>query len=228
MNNKANSLYEHFLNSKEKKLDKWHHYFDIYEENFKKYKDKDITLLEIGVFRGASLRMWKEYFGKNSKIYGIDINPECKKYEIENIKVICGNQSDPEFLKGVISEIGKPDIIIDDGGHTSNQQIVSYETLYNLMKEEGIYVVEDTHTSSWQGWQDRPDGLTFTDYAGLLSDKLNSWFKVGGESHYRKHPDVRMKLPVPLIAKNTFSINFYNSMIVFHRKKIKEPYSELR
>ena len=228
MSDKNNFLYNYFLKSKENKLDKWHHYFDIYEENFKKYKGKDVTLLEIGVFRGASLKMWKEYFGKNSKIYGIDINPECKKCETQGIKVFCGNQSDPKFLKEVISEIGKPDIIIDDGGHTSNQQIVSYETLYNLMKDEGIYVVEDTHTSSWAGWQDRADGLTFTDYASLLSDKLNSWFKVGGESHFRKHPDVRIKLPVAPIAKNTFCIIFYNSMIVFYRKPIKEPYSELR
>ena len=67
MNNKENSLYNYFLNFKENKLDKWHHYFEIYEENFRKYKDKDITLLEIGVFRGASLKMWKEYFGKKFK-----------------------------------------------------------------------------------------------------------------------------------------------------------------
>ena len=96
---KNNSLYNFFLNSSGNKMDKWHHYFDIYEENFKKYKGKDITLLEIGVFKGASLKMWKEYFGKKTKIYGIDIDPECKKYEKDNIKIFCRDQSNPEFLK---------------------------------------------------------------------------------------------------------------------------------
>ena len=56
---KKNDLYDAFLNNREKNIDKWHHYFEIYEDNFAQYKDKDILLLEIGVFKGGSLNLWK-------------------------------------------------------------------------------------------------------------------------------------------------------------------------
>ena len=156
---------------------KWEKYFDVYEELFKKYKNKDIKFVEIGVQNGGSLEIWKNYFSKNSKIIGIDLNPECKKFEKDNIQIFIGDQKDPHFLSEIIRKVGKPDIIIDDGGHTSNQQITSFNVLYNHMKDNGTYLVEDTHTSYWQEWQDRPDGLTFMDYAKELSDKLNNWYK---------------------------------------------------
>ena len=59
----------------------------------KKYKDKDIVLLEVGVSIG-SLQMWSDYFGKGSKFYGIDIDPRCKEFENENFKIFIGSQSD--------------------------------------------------------------------------------------------------------------------------------------
>ena len=122
-----NNLKKFFNNNKNKDLHKWHHYFDIYEENFLKYKKKGITLLEIGVSKGGSLKMWQNYFNKESLIVGIDILPECKKYEHENIKIFIGDQKNINFLESVIKSIGKPDIIIDDGGHSSNQQIISFK-----------------------------------------------------------------------------------------------------
>ena len=64
---------------------KWVKYFDVYEENFLKFKGKNITFVEIGVSNGGSLEIWKKYFGPNSKIIGIDINPECKKFEKDNV-----------------------------------------------------------------------------------------------------------------------------------------------
>ena len=111
-------------------LHKWLHYFDIYEENFSKYRNKKITILEIGIAKGGSLRMWKSYFSSDSLIVGIDINSECKRYEKDNIKTYIGNQTDVDFLGSVIKDIGRPDIIIDDGGHKSNQQIISFNYLF--------------------------------------------------------------------------------------------------
>ena len=69
-------LKKFYENNSRKDLNKWHHYFDIYEENFSRYRNKKITLLEIGVFRGGSLSMWKKYFGAQAKIIGIDIKPK--------------------------------------------------------------------------------------------------------------------------------------------------------
>ena len=110
--------------------DKWLHYFDIYTENFSKYKNKKITILEIGILNGGSLKMWKNFFSPDSTIAGIDIIPKCKKHEKDNIKVYIGDQTDINFLGSVIKEIGTPDIIIDDGGHTCNQQITSFDYLF--------------------------------------------------------------------------------------------------
>ena len=88
-----NKLKEFFYKNNKKDLNKWLHYFDIYEENFSKYKKRKITILEIGIAKGGSLRMWKNYFSSDSKIVGIDINPECKKFEKDNIKTYIGNQN---------------------------------------------------------------------------------------------------------------------------------------
>ena len=63
------------INGKENEFytNKWAHHFDIYKENFSSYKNKKITILEIGVQNGGSLKMWQNYFSSDSLIVGIDI-----------------------------------------------------------------------------------------------------------------------------------------------------------
>ena len=221
-----NNLLNFFNKNDKKDLNKWVHYFDIYEENFSKYKNKKITILEIGIFRGGSLRMWKDYFSSDSLIVGIDINPVCKKFEKDNIKTYIGDQTDKNFLNSVIQDIGKPDIIIDDGGHTSNQQIISFDYLFNHLKTEGIYLIEDTHTSYHSDFQDRQDGLTFMDYAKSLSDKLNLWYQYNDYKIYKK--EVKEKINMPYFTKNAFKIIFYNSVVVIQKKHIKIPRSQIK
>ena len=219
-----NDLKDYFYKSNNNDLNKWLHYFDIYEENFSKYRKNKITLLEIGIFKGGSLKMWQNYFSKDSLIVGIDINPDCKKYEKDNIKVFIGDQKDTNFLNSVLKTIGKPDIIIDDGGHTSNQQILSFSFLYNQINEKGIYLVEDTHCSYNPNFQDRSDGFTFMDYAKSLSDKLNLWYQYEDYKIYKK--DIKTKINVPYFTKNTYRISFYNSIVVFEKRNIETPKSQ--
>src|SRR5690349_2750415 len=102
-----NQLLEFFLNNKENAINKWLHYFEIYDRHFQKYKGQEISLLEIGVFQGGSLNMWRNYFGKNVKIFGIDINPVCKQFEDENTTIFTGSQEDADFLAMVKSRIPK-------------------------------------------------------------------------------------------------------------------------
>ena len=71
-------------------INKWQNYFDVYERYFAAFRDKEVVILEIGVFHGGSLQMWKSYFGDKAKIYGIDINPRCKELEEENIHIFIG------------------------------------------------------------------------------------------------------------------------------------------
>ncbi|HMH33204.1 MAG TPA: hypothetical protein VK543_09260, partial [Puia sp.] len=74
-----NDLEKYFNSNTKRRIFKWHHYFEIYDRHFSRFRNKEINILEIGVLHGGSLQMWKEYFGPKAKIYGIDINPECKK-----------------------------------------------------------------------------------------------------------------------------------------------------
>ena len=221
-----NEFLKFFNKSNKKNLNKWLHYFDIYEENFSKFKKKKITILEIGIAKGGSLRMWSNYFSSDSTIVGIDINPDCKKFEKDNIKTYIGNQTDVNFLSSVIKDIGKPDIIIDDGGHTSNQQIISFNYLFGHLNDKGIYLVEDTHASYHSDFQDRQDGFTFMDYAKSLADKLNLWYQYYDYKIYKK--EIKEKINMPYFTKNTYKISFYNSIVVFEKRDIETPQSILK
>ena len=85
-------LYKSFLNSKKPSI-KWKSYFEIYNNMFQKYKNKKITFVEVGVDRGGSLFIWKDFFSKDSRIIGIDTNPDAKKLEEYGFEIFIGDQS---------------------------------------------------------------------------------------------------------------------------------------
>ena len=72
--NDDNPLWKYFSHNEGRIIHKWHHYFDIYHNHFCRFRDLPITILEIGVYKGGSLQMWKNYFGPKAKIYGVDID----------------------------------------------------------------------------------------------------------------------------------------------------------
>jgi len=123
-----------------------HNYSRQYEDLFRKYRDKPIIYLEIGVFMGESLKAMREVF-KNAKfIIGIDINPNCKKFEDleKNIIVEIGDATSEDFIKSIINKYGNFDIILDDGSHVNKDVIKSFELLFPYVSNEGLYIVEDT------------------------------------------------------------------------------------
>jgi cephalosporin hydroxylase len=122
------------------------YYTDTYARFFAPLADQPINLLEIGIDRGGSLRLWEDFFPRAS-IHAIDINPRCSQYASDRVTVHIGSQTDDKFLESVACESGPLDIVIDDGGHTMEQQLVSLQTLWPHVKPEGFYVIEDTHTS---------------------------------------------------------------------------------
>ena len=63
-----------------------HMYTDRYSLYLEQYRDIEFNLLEIGVFDGASVKMWKEYFPK-ANIVALDIDPRCKQYEEDRIDI---------------------------------------------------------------------------------------------------------------------------------------------
>ena len=121
-------------------------YCDIYERYFDKIRYKVKKFVEIGIKDGCSLRMWKEYF-PNATIYGIDIDPRCKKFEEDRIKCYIGDQNCETFLLKMKGIIGKYDILLDDGSHITEHQIKSFNILYENCKENGFYIIEDLRCS---------------------------------------------------------------------------------
>jgi SAM-dependent methyltransferase len=122
---------------------KFNHYFEIYERHFGRFRGKEVHVLEIGIFSGGSLGMWREYFGPRCKVYGVDIEPSCKAYESESVRVFIGDQVDRKFWRRVKEDVPVLDIVIDDGGHLTEQQIVTLEELLPHLRAGGVYLCED-------------------------------------------------------------------------------------
>ncbi|AUX68151.1 hypothetical protein CHX26_00245 [Porphyrobacter sp. HT-58-2] len=132
---------------------KWLHYLPIYDRIFGKYVDQPIRFLEIGVFRGGSLNLWREFFGPAATIYGVDIDPACAAFDGISGQVRIGSQDDPEFLRRVVEEMGGVDVVLDDGSHVSSHQRASFEALFPLVSDGGLYVIEDLHTAYWPSYE---------------------------------------------------------------------------
>lgn len=181
---------------------KWEHHFPIYDTYFEKIQGQYLRLLEIGVAWGGLLFTWQKYFPK-ATITGIDINPDCQKFEEDNIKVFIGDQANIEFLKQVNDKTGPYDIIIDDGGHMMNQQITSFKTLFSLLKDDGFYVIEDYHTSFVEKYQD--GGEKTLDFLKNLIDSLNYWAIEGRKPGY--------------FSLNISYIGFHNSIAFIKKGK---------
>jgi hypothetical protein len=127
---------------------KWEHYFDIYQRHFSKFVGREVHVLEVGIFSGGSLSMWKEYFGADCRVYGVDIEPVCMAYQDDKTKVFIGDQADRSFWAGVRKAVPKLDILIDDGGHQPEQQRITLEEMLPHLRPGGVYLCEDIHSES--------------------------------------------------------------------------------
>lgn len=138
-------LYDLFENKKGRVIHKWIYAFDIYERYLLPWKNKKVTILEIGVQNGGSLQMWREYLGVDSTVIGIDINPNCKSVEnaTENIHVCIGNANDTKFLTEITNRFSTIDIVIDDGSHIDSDIKASFDFLYPKLSVDGFYLIED-------------------------------------------------------------------------------------
>ena len=183
-------------------------YFLAYEEILSKYIDKKITFVEIGVLHGGSLFMWREYFGDKARIIGIDLNPAAKKLEKHGFEIFVGSQSDKNFWQNFYSEVGKVDILLDDGGHVNDQQIITLSEAINNTNDGGVIIIEDTHTSYLKEFGN-PSKYSFINYSKFLIDAVNSRF---AETKIQMNNNFRNKI---------FSINFYESLVSFNIDKKK-------
>lgn len=194
-------------------LDKWAHYFPIYSRHFAPYRGRPVRILEIGIYRGGSLDMWHWYFGPQVTLVGVDIDEDAKAASDPRHVVEIGDQTDADFLRRVAEEHGPFDIIIDDGGHEMQQQIVTTETLFPLLADGGVFLVEDTHTSYWESYEGgRNRAGTFMEWAKNRLDDVNGFHQPG---------------PVdPVWTGQLAGVHVYDSVVVFDKKTRFAPFAE--
>ena len=157
---------------------KWEHYFEIYHRHFERFRGKEVHIVEIGVFSGGSLQMWKNYFGPDCVVYGIDIEESCRAYEDEQVKIFIGDQADRTFWQKFRQEVPRVDIVIDDGGHFPHQQIVTFEEMFPHLSPGGVFLCEDIHFA----------GNPFADYMGQVAQNLHSF------EHYQESEEKERRI----------------------------------
>ena len=141
-----------------------HNYVVFYEALFSPLRNQKLRLLEIGVLEGHSLRLWEAYF-PSAQIFGVDLESKAQ-YDTPRIKTLVADQGQRADLAKVIAATGGDlDIVLDDGGHTMEQQQISFGTLFAALKSGGLYILEDVHTSFpniHPGYGVEPDGENST------------------------------------------------------------------
>lgn len=166
------------------------------------------NVLEIGVQRGHSIRMWEEFFPR-AAIYGLDIDPKCKQVEGGRRKILIGDQSDPAFLSSVVKQVGCFDVIIDDGSHKVAHQLKSFEVLFPSLSDHGIYALEDV------GGGVGDFNLRTVNALKTLVDKIMYW---PSDLHPREWRHLsRFAEGVGWLEQNIIGISFYRWIVFIMR-----------
>ncbi len=207
-----NDLEKYFEANNDRLIHKWMHYFEIYDRHFSRFRGTDVHILEFGVSQGGSLQMWRDYFGPQCRIYGVDINPHCKALEEDRVTIFIGDQEDRAFLGSLAASVPRIDILIDDGGHSMRQQVATFEELFGRIAENGVYLCEDLHTSYWKEWGGGYRRRnTFIEYSKRFIDSINAW-----------HSKSRA-LKIDDFTRSAHSLHYYDSVLVIEKRRIRAP-----
>ena len=195
---------------------KWSNYGPIYDRHFADFRDQSINILEIGVLKGGSMRLWEKYF-PNANIYGIDIDEECKQYESDRTKIFIGDQGDVSFLRNVKAKIPRIDIIIDDGSHRAKDQKITFEEMYYHLRMPGVYLIEDVELNYWKN-KDLNSPDNFMTHMKNKIDELNIRKTMPAkiaQSYPFKDTEVRF-------TNSTNNISFYDNVVVLEKKQMSK------
>jgi GT2 family glycosyltransferase len=137
-----------------KASDKWSSYLLFYDRIFSELSGKPISILEIGIQNGGSLEVWSEYFKNARAIVGVDVDPNCSAltYPDPRISIVIGDATDQKTEDAILSKAPLFDVIIDDGSHLSADVVRTFARYFRYLSDQGLYVVEDMHTSYWSEW----------------------------------------------------------------------------
>lgn len=175
-------------------------YFGVYDRLFAPFVGRPITFVEVGVLDGGSLFMWRHFLGPQARVIGVDLNPGARRWTQHGFEIHIGNQADPAFWASFFAAVGPVDVLLDDGGHTFEQQIVTVEQALPHVRDGGLLVVEDTHTSYMRSFNG-PSGRSFLSYAKNVVDGINYRFTRFAD---RRPHEARV-----------YSVRFFESIVAF-------------
>lgn len=134
---------------------KWTSYLLEYERLFAPFRDRPVSLLEIGVQNGGSLELWSRYFPRATRIVGCDINPKCAQltFEEPRISVVVADACSEAGVAAVRSVADHYDLVIDDGSHKSRDIIRAFAEYFPLVNDGGLYVCEDLCCGYWSEFE---------------------------------------------------------------------------
>jgi predicted O-methyltransferase YrrM len=185
---------------------KWDHYFDIYDRHFARFRHTPATVLEIGVYSGGSLEMWRDYFGPTATIIGVDIQPSVRAYEGPGTKIVIGDQGDAMFWSSALADLPPIDIVIDDGSHQTEHQIVTLESVLPRMRPGGVYLCEDIHD----------DSNLFSPYVSGLMDQIHA-------AQYQAEGETRSRVVTTPFQATVHSIHIYPFVTVIELRPDRLP-----
>lgn len=184
-----------------------HGYLATYAELFAPMREEPVRLLEIGVWEGASLATWPQYFSHpEARFIGVDIDISRVRFS-DNLDnragAMYGDANNVDDLRAAVDELGgRIDIVIDDGSHHVAQQRASFNYLRQFLTPGGLYIVEDLHTHFWE--RANP-GDAFQWLTDLAADIVGR----GMERSNRKPGELNGDL---------YSLTFYQSLAVFRKR----------
>lgn len=145
----------------------YHGYAEHYEILLKPFRNRELTLMEIGVLHGHSLKVWQDYL-PYSTVVGFDRN--FPKNIPSGTRFFKGDQGSIMDLMECEMTFGPFDIIIDDGSHRTRDHLASFDTLYPRMNNGGLYVIEDLDFApgTVNHFRDHPDATLLDCYSFLI------------------------------------------------------------
>lgn len=210
------------IKHKSDKSSRFHNYAVKYDRILSPFKDSFLSVLEIGVAQGQSIKMWTDYFTK-AIIHGADIAPAskvCESYS-DRVKFHLIDQRSEAQLKS-LEQFSPFDLIVDDGDHFWMEQILTFNTLFPYVRSGGIYIVEDTTTSYWEYYNNNP--ITAIEYFKTLVDEIHLKGARGSvplnppqefgdwDKGWHRREDCHISIP------SFESIQFMNGFIVIYKR----------
>lgn len=206
------------------RFDHWVEYADAYESHIHQFRRRSsLNMLEIGVQNGGSIYVWQTYFaGVNLNYTGVDLSPKCKQFEnkAKRINIETGSQSDAAFMEGVCAKYGPFDLVIDDGGHMTDQMMISFQVLWpKCLKDNAVYAIEDTHAMTLFNNQ-LYQGKNIYGHMSDLAFKRSGYMRLDPQTYKitPQEPDA--------IAKHIQSMHMYDSQIILHFRKTFKPLTQ--